>query len=253
MDKNVIGLLQMMHFIEDPIKNFKKNTYEGMFRDFEETQEEVLNNLKQFFLEAEAKEKAMEEIAEQFASQVAEELGTFTKKRKQEQKLTDYNMTLVTYVFPAILDKDKENGMAFANQIVCSWKKYFPKTDLKPVSFETINAGFKQRYCYITTAVCESLGKSDECYELNLLRDYRDHYLYYQPNGEELIRRYYDIAPTIVKRINRQTDCREIYKTIWERYLKPCIAMIEADDKEGCMTCYTDMVYDLQKKYFDMR
>ena len=88
MDKNVIGLLQMMHFIEDPIKNFKKNTYEGMFRDFEETQEEVLNNLKQFFLEAEAKEKAMEEIAEQFASQVAEELGTFTKKRKQDKYTT---------------------------------------------------------------------------------------------------------------------------------------------------------------------
>lgn len=251
MDEKIIGLLNMIHFIKDPIKDFKKSTYEGMFREFEAVHEETLYDLKVSFSEAEDKEKCMYSITEKFVCQIAEELGTLSKKRKMEQKLTDYNMILVTYIFPAIIDKDKENGMAFAEQIASSWKKQFPQTDIKPASFETIDAGFKQRYCYITTAVCESLGKPDDCYELNLLRDYRDHYLYHQSNGAELIRRYYDIAPTIVKRINRRPDSSRIYNKIWERYLKPCITFIEEKNMEGCMKCYTDMVYDLQKKYFD--
>ena len=253
MDKNIIGLLEMVHFIEDPIKDFKKNTYEKKFREFEEIHKEILSSLKQIFSEAENKEQAMEDMAEAFAAKIAEEFELLIKKRKGEQKLADYNMILVTYVFPAILDKDKENGAAFVEKLIDVWKEHFPKTDLKPATFETINAGFKQRYCYITTAVCESLGKPDECYELTLLRDYRDHYLANQENGAELIRRYYDIAPTIVKRINRKSNREEIYQNIWMNYLKPCIELIEAGDNKGCMTCYTNMVYDLQEKYFDIR
>ena len=31
--------------------------------------------------------------------------------------------------------------------------------------------------CYITTIVCEILGKGDNCYELNALRMFRDYYM----------------------------------------------------------------------------
>lgn len=253
MDKNVIGLLGMLHFMKDPIKDFKKDTYEEKFHKFEEIHKEILNSLKQTIGESDNKEQAMCDSAEAFAAEIDKELESLIKKRKIEQKLADYNMTLVTYVFPAILDKDKENGVSFVEKLIDAWKKHFPKTDLKPATFEKINAGFKQRYCYITTAVCESLGKPDECYELTLLRDYRDHYLAGQENGAELIQRYYDIAPTIVKRINRKPEREEIFKDIWTTYLKPCIELIEAGDNEGCMVCYTNMVYDLQEKYFDIR
>ena len=32
-------------------------------------------------------------------------------------------------------------------------------------------------FCYITTAVCRSMDKADNCYELTTLREYRDGYL----------------------------------------------------------------------------
>ena len=184
------------------------------------------------------------------AEKVAEELRALAKERFRQNRLMDYNMVLVTYYFPAALDLMPQSGTQFVDHMILAWKEQFPQTDLKPATFEEINAGFRQRYCYITTAVCKSLGKTDECYELNLLRNYRDDYLSRQKNGKELIRRYYDIAPTIVKRINRREDCAVIYQDIWQTYLKPCIAYIEHGKKKECMDLYTNMVYDLQEKYF---
>ena len=77
----------------------------------------------------------------------------------------------------------------------------------------------KEFYCYITTAVCKSLNKPDDCYELNLLREYRDQYLMGTKDGE-ICKEYYNIAPTIVKRIDRSPDASEIYADIWEKYFK---------------------------------
>ena len=102
--------------------------------------------------------------------------------------------------------------------------------------------------CYITTAICEEQHKSDDCYELTLLRDFRDHWLKYQPGGKELIRQYYDIAPTIVANIAKQPNHSEIYQQINEQYLKPCIHLIESGNKERCKELYIEMVEDLQER-----
>jgi hypothetical protein len=113
-----------------------------------------------------------------------------------------------------------------------------------------INGGFKRRWCYITTAVCETLNKGDNCYELNLLRDYRDEYLMNTDNGAEVVREYYDVAPTIVKRIGRREDSAEVYQGIYDTYLKTCVELIEADRLEDCREVCTDMVNDLKREYF---
>lgn len=250
MDESVTGFMDALHAIEDPIKNFKKNTYEDLFRKFEEEYGDFFRKKEKDFLSSEDTDVRMKEIAGEIAQKVEAELRTLEKKRFRENRLLDYNMILVTYHFPAALDLMPETGKAFVDNVIRAWKAQFPTTDLKSASFEEINAGFKKRYCYITTAVCKSLGKPDECYELNLLRDYRDNYLSRQECGEELIRRYYDIAPTIVKRINRRADSAAVYQDIWQTYLKPCIAFIEHGKKKECMKLYTNMVYDLQDKYF---
>ena len=61
--------------------------------------------------------------------------------------------------------------------------------------------------------------------------------------------RYYNIAPTIVKRIDKRDDAKEIYNRIWTDYLTPCIHLIEENEKEACKEVYSDMVRSLQKKY----
>lgn len=71
----------------------------------------------------------------------------------------------------------------------------------------------------MTTAICESLGKEADCYELRLLKDYRDQYMESDPERKEMVDEYYDIAPTIVKRMDRCDNRKELYQDLYDRYL----------------------------------
>lgn len=103
--------------------------------------------------------------------------------------------------------------------------------------------------CFITTAVCDSFGKPDDCYELTMFRQFRDTWLRNQEDGEALIKEYYAIAPRIVSSINLLDNAKEIYRSIWTDYLKPCLMDLESDNKVSCKKRYIQMVMDLKEKY----
>ena len=103
--------------------------------------------------------------------------------------------------------------------------------------------------CYITTAVCQALGRLDDCYELNAFREYRDNWLIKQPDGKDIIREYYNIAPRIVETIDNLKDAPDIYKEIWNSYLNKCLTMIEEHRPYDCKKLYMDMVHDLRLKH----
>lgn len=103
--------------------------------------------------------------------------------------------------------------------------------------------------CFITSAVCRSSHKPDDCYELTAFRSFRDNWLRKQPDGEDLIKEYYQVAPSIVSVIDAQPDCVSIYRSIWEKYLTPCLKYIESGKFEKCKTLYITMVNNLKKQY----
>ena len=130
------------------------------------------------------------------------------------------------------------------------WNEKMPEFKIGHSTVSGIQGGFKKGiFCYITTAVCQSLDRPDDCYELTTLREYRDQYLLATKEGEEIVKEYYNIAPTIVKRIDKEPKAAEIYRNIWEVYLSPCIHLIEENKKEECKALYTDMVRKLEEKY----
>lgn len=103
--------------------------------------------------------------------------------------------------------------------------------------------------CFITTAVCDSFAKPDDCYELSMFRNFRDTWLVEQEDGKSLIEEYYQIAPQIVKRINQAVSPQEIYRSIWVKYLSPCLTDIENNAMMSCKERYVQMVKDLREKY----
>lgn len=106
--------------------------------------------------------------------------------------------------------------------------------------------------CYITTATCEELGKSDDCYELNTFRGFRDNWLKFQPNGQDLIERYYATAPAIVELINKQPNRSEVYHQLNEQYLSKCLSHIEKNENEECKKIYVNMMkylFEEQEKW----
>ena len=103
--------------------------------------------------------------------------------------------------------------------------------------------------CYITTAVCGSLGKPDNCTELTSFRNFRDTYLSHCADGEILIKEYYEIAPQIVSNIQSLPDSAEIYRGIWDEYLSTCYKLILNAENEKCKQLYIKMTIDLKQKY----
>ena len=84
---------------------------------------------------------------------------------------------------------------------------------------------------------------------MKTLREYRDNYLLSSADGTSIVEQYYNVAPTIVNRINKSEDAGKIYGMIFRDYISPCISMIEAGNKEGCKELYSDMVNNLENEY----
>jgi len=244
--------IQMIERIEDPMKNFKKNTYEDLFKGYYNNNLYIIEAIEKAYCVTTDKEQFMNRVTDDMVSRAVENLAQVTKKNKAEERLMQYNMALVLYIMPAFVEYKGMSSQMFTSMLVEKWNGNFDKTNIKPSSFELINGGFRRRWCYITTAVCESLNKPDDCYELTLLRSYRDEYLMQSEEGEKIVQEYYNIAPTIVKHIGRADNAQEIYKNIYDRYLSSCIQLIEADQMEECRSLYSDMVKDLKAQYFIM-
>lgn len=101
---------------------------------------------------------------------------------------------------------------------------------------------YEQLPCYITTAICESKGKSDTCYELEMFRMFRDKWLIKTAHGKKLVEIYYLLAPQIVSSINRLPHSKNIYENLWNDYLSKCLYFIEKKDYYACQKKYCDMV-----------
>lgn len=249
-EEDAIGALQnLLYGIENPMQFFKKALYMEFFNKYIYENANNLAMLEQYYLASEEKQEALKRIAEPLVARVESDLGGL-RGNKREQLQMDYNLSMVVYIFPALLETNTASGKAWIDALAATWKQHFPKTELKSATAKEINAGFKYRFCYITTAVCEHQNKPDDCYELTLLRSFRDGYLLQSAEGEAMVHEYYDVAPSIVKHIDRRADAGQIYEGIWQQYLSPCIHLIENEKNEECVDLYKKMVYELKDQYF---
>lgn len=231
-------------------KRFSKNQYEAAFEELTSQYQEFYQKLQEEYGKADEKEAFILDVATGFVNLIKEELSKEVKRRKSQEALFQINFKLVTFLFPGCSEKAGEAGRFLNLEIAKLWKKEFPKTPVTPAEYAQIRDGFHHNYCYITSAICESLGKDDSCYELKCLRGFRDNYLLGREDGAMLVRSYYDLAPTIVKHIDKRENRLEIYEKILHQYLQPCIQYIEKNENEKCMEFYSKMVYDLKEEYF---
>lgn len=244
------GMPKMLLEIDQPMASFKRDQYGPAFKKYYEKNLVVLEAIENGYKTVLDKEQFLENMAQALAGAAEERLNKIGKKNKREAQLLDFNVCLAVYILPAVLEYHGESTEDLKDHILKAWKEKFPKTNVQASTFDNINKGFKRKFCYITTAVCETFKKPDNCYELTVLREYRDTYLLSQEDGENIVQEYYNLAPTIVKHINRKKNRKEIYEGIWEAYLSPCIRMIENGENEKCKELYIKMVRDLQKAYF---
>jgi hypothetical protein len=101
--------------------------------------------------------------------------------------------------------------------------------------------------CFISTAVCKTLNKPDDCYELNILRKFRDSFMQQSDTMRNDVQTYYQIAPEICRAID-DSD-KGTYTLIWEKYLENAVKAIVANENQLAYDIYKTMVLDMKSKY----
>lgn len=203
MDTAKAVLEKLIRECDNPMQNFRKNLYEGAFNDFCSINRPLFEAVDMICGNAEDADGVTTELTDHLINAAKEELAGVKFKGHKNQKQMDYNFLLSIYLVPSAVKYPGEYSEQFADHLLADWNQAFG-TNLGKATYEGIAGGFRRKLCYVTTAVCEGLGKGTDCYELNVLKRYRDEYLEHAKGGHELVEEYYDIAPTIVKRMEKE-------------------------------------------------
>lgn len=104
--------------------------------------------------------------------------------------------------------------------------------------------------CYLTTACMKNAGKefNDGCNELMALRWFRDNFV-----SKDDIKHYYEIAPTIINKINSIPDNNKIYNWIYENVVQPCVLAIQQGNYEFAYNRYKDSVLVLEEQFINKK
>ena len=105
--------------------------------------------------------------------------------------------------------------------------------------------------CFLTSACVEAKGLSDNCYELNTLRSFRDNYLRNMPGGLAEIETYYRVSPVIVAEIHKKDDAFAILSSLYDNLVQPCVKMIENGDYSGAYGHYKATVSGLCSEFLN--
>lgn len=99
--------------------------------------------------------------------------------------------------------------------------------------------------CFLTTACVEYAGYDDSCYQLEILRKFRDNYLKQLPNGGELVAEYYKLAPKIIEAINESTE-KEVILTDMLEQINEAVSAIKKNENHKALNIYSDMFNSLK-------
>jgi hypothetical protein len=224
-------------------KRLNKGSYKSEVENLKSKNQELFQSVT--YALADETNDNLERIARIIPEYAADNLSQYSSKRKRDTHQVDNNMNMVCFYIPIINSIDS----SLAERTVEIWNEKIENTKIGLSTIEGINGGFKKGLCYITTAVCQTLNKGDDCVELKTLRDYRDQYLLSTFEGEKIVHSYYNIAPTIVNRINKDEQSARIYESILATYIQPCLRLIETGKNDECKNLYSEMVISLEKKY----
>ena len=121
------------------------------------------------------------------------------------------------------------------------WKRYYYPTEPSCSQYSSKDG------CYITTIVCERLGKSDNCEELETLRKFRKEVLQKDKRYANLLYEYDAIGPTIAEHL--RMDIYSMITGVFRFFLQPVVSCIKAGNNEKAVQKYKEMTDMLKDCY----
>ena len=241
---------QIFDEMDASLAMFHKDTYKAGFESFLQKYDDFFSQVEQISEEDLEDQELIQKTGDILAGCVEKKCEAIDSRSIREKYMLNVNLFMVSFVLPGILEMaSRRVGKPFADGICEVWATHFKGAHIQAASSLDIDGGFKRKLCYVTTATCTALGLPAECEELKLLKDYRDTVLMKTSDGMELIQQYYDIAPTIVKRIDKLADAKKVYVELYNLYISPCIENIREEKFEQCKEIYCEMVETLKERF----
>jgi hypothetical protein len=249
-DKAVAALTPEVTTLLDASNILTAQNYLNSFNDYYEAICESFKYFeKAYNLYDGDKKELLLKYAEVFSTKIKENVGKNNFNLLKGSQLENVIYLYVAFAVPSILKFETEYSDILADFLLQTWNLERKNRKVSKSTFEDIQKGFKSKLCFITTAVCRTLGLPDSCYELQAFREFRDDYLLKQAGGKEQVQEYYLIAPLIVKAIDVSPEKERIYHSIWGDYLSKCLVMYEQHNYQQCRNTYTEMVNVLRDEW----
>lgn len=235
------------------ITYFTRTNYSTSFENYGRTTDELLLSVEQY---ATSFGVDLDHVIHEVAGKLISFIDTDINQSKgmlsgssKAKAIDQYRFFITVYLIPRIRSRMLTISEPLSDSIISEWGMRYPKYEFKKASYEEILKGFERKgFCFITSAVCDTMNKPDDCYELTAFRAFRDTYMQQTQERLKLVSQYYELAPIIVTYINYCTDRNRIYDTLWKQYLKRCLKAIEAKKYDICEKYYTKMIYELKEK-----
>lgn len=230
-------------------KKITRNDFVSTFSEYEAGCAGVIELLNTGVCAGGEREALLAQAAARMLDDLAQSWRENAKNRHQQD---DDKIIVAIFFVPLVRKLQLPVSEAFAAELQRQWVARYPKSPFYLGDYDSIANGFRKKLlglCFITTAVCQAEGKSDDCEELTAFRAFRDGYLRDCPDGAALIDEYYNIAPGIVRCIELCSDAEASYAAIRQTYLAPCYDDIQNGRLASCKRRYVRMVRELEQRY----
>lgn len=152
----------------------------------------------------------------------------------------------------------KDNGGFFSINYECDLNnESIPSSyvnDYCKYDYKASNCPFYKQYgpssssCFITTVTCDILGKEDNDYVMQKLRNFRDNILQKGEEYYEILKLYDVIGPMIADKL-RQDEEKELFVPVLYTILQRIVKLIDIKDYETAIEKYRIMTLLLINRY----
>ena len=243
------GLPDALFEPQVPMRDFSKESYESTFSNYYAQAEPVLRQFSAYYEAFGKREQDVWKLAQLSVKRIQDKMDAHSV-RFDTVEYFSFVYLIVAYLCPAILKAEESFSDPLADAVIGLWNQKYPKNPIQKATYEKVYGGFKRKLCFVTTAVCRSLHKPDDCEELNALRTFRDDYLLHTKDGKAKVNVYYMLAPLIVEAIDRSPHAEKEYQRIYSDYLLFCLREIQENRLQECGQRYEQMMRELQCKWF---
>ena len=128
----------------------------------------------------------------------------------------------------------------------CNWYKvYYYPDDSCPKHYRSRSSSGNN--CYITTIVCNVLGKEDDCEELNTLRQFRGEVLQKDEQYKDILFEYDTVGPKIAFELSKED--KEVVEKIYRGFIKPIVSLVKEKKYDEAIIKYTTLTKSLEDYY----